>query len=175
MKTSCFVKQNNSVNLYVFLTLRISDWQYRQDEWNEISLVHEPLFPTTPCTPPHDDYYYDCDVNRGPTFNHVHTGVSLLPHRGLRLRLRADRRARCSSLRFLTEIERVLPTWFARQKRQKRAAGSARYSNVDTKDKGVGDSKVMFFPLKYSRAKTFASAGLAWVKYILRTLWAKQR
>jgi len=41
--------------------------------------VHETLLPTSTCTPPHDDYDYDCDVNRGPTFNHAHTGVSLLP------------------------------------------------------------------------------------------------
>jgi len=34
--------------------------------------------PTSACTPPRDDYDYDCDVNRGPTFNHVRTGVSLL-------------------------------------------------------------------------------------------------
>jgi len=34
--------------------------------------------PTSACTPPRDDYEYDCDVNRGPTFNHARTGVSLL-------------------------------------------------------------------------------------------------
>lgn len=42
------------------------------------AVVHGTLLPTPACTPPHDDYDYDCDVNRGPTFNHARTGVSLL-------------------------------------------------------------------------------------------------
>lgn len=37
------------------------------------------FLPTSTCTPPHDDYDYDCDVNRGPTLNHALTSVSLLP------------------------------------------------------------------------------------------------
>lgn len=52
-----------------------------QSEQNGVSrhLCTGPYVLPTSCTPPHDDYDYDCDVNRGPTLNHALMGVSLLP------------------------------------------------------------------------------------------------
>lgn len=79
--------------------------------------MHETLSPTSTCTPPHDDYDYDCDVNRGPTFNHAHTGISLLPPWPSTMPV--DRRARCSSLRFLMEIERAAGDPYDRNERQR--------------------------------------------------------